>query len=109
MAGVRALKGDRAGHRRVAIYHAVATWVSYIIVITLVRLGFELEGKAPEWIVSLHLAIIYAIPPLLALMLFTGLKSLKSVHKALAASYVAIWSGALITGFMIFLMARKLI
>lgn len=107
-AGLLALKGNIGKHKKVAIAHAVATWLSYLLIIILLKLGFEVGGNAPKWIINTHLVIIYTIPPALVFLMVTGLKGMRSIHKRFALFYVLIWSGALITGLMIFLKARGL-
>jgi len=108
-AGVLALNGNIQKHKKVAIAHAVATWLSYLLIIVLVKMGFEVGGNAPKWIVNTHLAIIYTIPPALVCLMVTGLKGKRSIHRGFALFYIITWSGALLTGVVIFLKAKGLI
>ena len=105
-AAILALKGDYEKHKKVAMSFAIVTWLSYIVVIILVRFGHNIDGKAPEWIVNLHMLIIYYIPPALALMAYTGITGKKPMHKKVAISLAVAWLGALVTGAMIFITAR---
>ncbi len=105
-AGTLALRGETSRHRKIATIHALATWVSYVIVIAMVRLGYSMEGKAPEWILDTHLVIIYLIPPTLVALMATGFGGKGSIHKKLALFHTINWAAALVTGAMIFLMAR---
>lgn len=105
-AGMLALKGNISKHKKIAITHAIATWLSYLLIIILVRMGYEVGGNAPKWIINTHLAIIYVIPVILVCLMTTGLKGMRSIHKRFALFYVVIWSGALLTGLMIFLKVK---
>ena len=108
-AGILGLKGNIRKHKKVAITHAIATWLSCLLVIVLVRMGYEAGGHTPKWLMNIHLVIIYAIPPALVCLMVTGLKGLRSVHKKFALFYVIIWSAALLTGLTIFLKLKGLI
>jgi len=103
---VLALRGNIPRHRKIAVTHAVATVVSYIVVIALVRNGYRLEGKTPEWILNAHLTVIYAIPLFLIALPATGLTGRRSAHRALAFVYAIAWTAALVTGAMIFMAHR---
>lgn len=105
-AGWLAFSGSIARHKKVAVSHAVSTWLSYVVVIALVRMGHAVEGNAAKWIVDTHLVIIYLLPPALVALMATGLKGFRSIHRKLAYSYIAAWTLALITGAMIFLSHR---
>lgn len=105
-AGMLALKGNIRKHKKVAIAHAIATWLSCLLVIVLVRMGFEVGGHAPKWLMNIHLVIIYAIPLILVCLMTTGLKGMRSIHKRFALFYAITWSLALLTGLMIFLKVR---
>lgn len=105
-AGVLALKQEKEKHKKIAAAHAVSTWVASAAVALLVRLGYTIGGEAPEWIMSIHLVIIYLIPPWLVLLAVTGLAGKRSAHAPLAAAYAVLWTAALVTGAMIFAMAR---
>lgn len=105
-AGALALRKNIEKHKKIAASHALATWISSIAVVILVRLGFTMGGGAPDWILNIHLAIIYAIPPWLVLLAMTGLWGKRSVHKGFAGAYVVLWGLALVTGAMIFAMDR---
>jgi uncharacterized membrane protein YozB (DUF420 family) len=107
-AGLLALKGNIKKHKKIAIIHAIATWLSCLLVIVLVRMGFETGGNAPKWLMNIHLVIIYTIPPALVILMATGLKGMRSFHKRFALFYIVVWSGALLTGFMIFLKVKGL-
>lgn len=89
-------------HRKVALVHAGATVASLVLVVLLVRLGYQMGEKAPEWILSLHLKIIYFGVALLVMVAATGLKRKKRIHFPLAIVYVLNWAAALVTGAMIF-------
>lgn len=108
-AGTLALKGNIQKHKKVAIAHAIATWLSCALVIILVRMGYEVGGHTPKWLMNLHLVIIYAIPPALVCLMITGLKGMRSYHKRFALFYIIVWSGALLTGLMIFLKVKGLV
>lgn len=101
-AGILAKRGDIERHKKWAGIHAITTWVSSILVFVLVRLGFRMGDGAPDWIMDVHLVIIWAIPPMLAVLMFTGLKGIRKVHLPLAAIYSLNWMAALVTGAMIF-------
>ncbi|MBI4667317.1 MAG: hypothetical protein HY751_13015 [Nitrospinae bacterium] len=103
---VLAMKGDHEKHKKVAIWHGVATWASAAIVFVLVRMGFRMGQSAPEWILDLHLNIIYTIPPLLILLAITAMNRKSLAHKGTAAAYLMLWAAALVTGGMIFAMDR---
>jgi len=105
-AGRLALKGEASRHRRIATIHAMATWISYVIVIVMVRLGYSMEGKTPGWILNTHLVIIYLIPPTLVALMVTGFGGKRSIHTKFAIFHTINWIAALTTGAMIFLMAR---
>ncbi len=108
-AGSLAVKGNIQKHKKIAVIHAIATWISCVIVVTLVRLGFEIGGEAPKWIINMHLLIIYTIPVTLVGLMVTGPMGRRAIHRRLALFYVVSWSAALLTGFTIFLLAKKLI
>ena len=72
-------------------------------------MGYAVDGKAPQWLMSLHLVIIYMIPPMLVALIILGVKGKRKTHIPLAVCYLIIWSGALITGAMIFLSGRGLL
>lgn len=105
-AWMMARRHDFARHKKIAMSHAAATWASYVVVIVMVELGYTMGGKAPEWIMNLHLVIIYIIAPLIAVMMFTGFSGKRVAHRALAFSYLTLWTAALITGGMIFMMDK---
>ncbi|VAX21581.1 hypothetical protein MNBD_NITROSPINAE04-1594 [hydrothermal vent metagenome] len=106
-AGILALNGNIQKHKKVALAHAIATLASYLSIIILVRVGYEVGGNAPKWIMTVHHAIIYAIPPALACLMVTGLKGKRSIHKGFALLYVIIWSGALLTGLIILMKVKS--
>jgi hypothetical protein len=101
-AGWMAYKKDIARHKKWAAIHAVLTWVSTALVAALVALGFKMGEGAPEWIMDIHLVFIYAIAPMLAVLMFTGLKGVRKIHIPLAMVYVLNWLASLFTGAMIF-------
>ncbi|MGK7345301.1 MAG: hypothetical protein ACNS63_05785 [Candidatus Nitrospinota bacterium M3_3B_026] len=105
-AGVLALKQEKEKHKKIAGAHAVSTWVASAAVVVLVRLGYTMGGGAPEWIMNIHLAIIYLIPPWLVLLAITGLAGKRGAHMPLAGVYSVLWTAALVTGAMIFAMDR---
>ncbi len=106
---VRARKRDIERHMKIAKIYVGLTFASYAIVMALTRLGYGLEGKTPKWISNAHFAAIYAIPVLLLVLVYSGLKGKGALHKPVALLYIAAWAGALVTGFMIFASARHLI
>lgn len=101
-----ALKKDIARHKKAAMMHAAATWVSLITVLVLVNMGYTIGENAPAWILKIHLAIIYMIPPLLVILPATGLSGRRTAHMMAAITYCMIWAAALITGAMIFSMSK---
>lgn len=108
-AGIAAIKKDHKKHKKLAVYHAIATWSSVLLVVLLVKLGFSLGKGAAPWILEIHLYTIYLIPPLLALLMITGLKGIRPAHLPLAGLYAINWLAALATGAMIFGSVRGLI
>jgi len=105
-ADVLAIKKNHEKHKKVAMVHAVATWVSTLLLIVLIRLGFRLSENAPGWIQEVHQYIIFAVPPILLALALTGLYGKRALHLPVAALYVVSWIGALTTGGMMFAMAR---
>jgi len=105
-AGALALRQEKEKHKKIAATHALGTWVSSIAVVVLTRLGYSMGGKAPDWIMNIHLAIIYAIPPWLVLLAMTGLGGKRMAHMTLAFAYAVLWAAALVTGAMIFMMSH---
>jgi uncharacterized membrane protein YozB (DUF420 family) len=105
-AALLALKKDIARHKKAAMIHAVATWISLILALILVKMGFTISENAPAWISKIHLAIIYMIPPLLVILPATGLSGRRTAHMMAAITYCVIWAASLITGAMIFSMSR---
>lgn len=101
-----ALKKDIEKHKKVALGYAVATLVSYALVIILVRFGYKIGGETPKWLMNLHLVVIYTIPLLLVGLVALGLKGRRKAHIVMACIYAIYWSGALITGAMIFISAK---
>lgn len=101
-AAMLARRKDIAGHKKWAGIHAITTWVSSILVFTLVRLGFKMGEGAPEWIMNVHLVIIWSIPPMLVILMWSGLKGIRKVHIPLMVIYSINWAAALVTGAMIF-------
>ena len=102
----KALRKEHPAHRKSAIRHAIATIVSSILVVALVRIGFTIGGKAPQWIMTVHMVFIYSIFPLLAALYFTSRPKRRKFHLVAATLYGLNWLAALGTGLMIFLMAR---
>ena len=105
-AGWAAWKKDIARHKKIAASHAVATWASTAVVAILVQMGYTTGKKAPEWILEIHLVIIYLIPLLLVILMFTGLSGKRKIHLPLALFYAVNWVAALVTGGMIFASVR---
>lgn len=105
-AAVFALKKDIARHKKAAMIHAAATWVSLALVVALVKMGYTIGENAPAWILNIHLAIIYLIPPLLVILPATGLSGRRTAHMVAAITYCVVWAAALITGAMIFSMHK---
>lgn len=105
-AAVFALKKDIARHKKAAMIHAAATWISLILVVVLVNMGYSIGENAPAWILKIHLAIIYMIPPLLVILPATGLSGRRTAHMMAAITYCVIWAATLITGAMIFSMHK---
>lgn len=105
-AAILALKKDIARHKKAAIMHAAATWISLISVLALVKMGYSIGENAPKWILNIHLTIIYMIPPLLVILPATGLSGKRTSHMIAAIIYCMIWVAALITGAMIFSMSK---
>ncbi len=105
-AAVFALKKDIARHKKAAMIHAGATWISLILVVVLVNMGYSIGENAPAWILKIHLAIIYMIPPLLVILPATGLSGRRTAHMMAAITYCVIWAATLITGAMIFSMHK---
>ncbi|MBI5815265.1 MAG: hypothetical protein HZB29_06600 [Nitrospinae bacterium] len=103
---VVAYRKDGGKHRKVAMMHAIATWLSTVIVVTLVRAGFRMGEHAPAWIQDLHWNIIMWIPPLLLMLALSGLSRKKNIHLPIAAIYVVVWLAALTTGGMMFSMHK---
>lgn len=101
-AGILAKRKDIARHKKWAAIHAVTTWVSCILVYGLVKLGFKMGEGAPAWIMDVHLVIIWAIPPMLVVLMWSGLKGFRKIHLPLMAIYSLNWLAALVTGAMIF-------
>ncbi|VAX19893.1 hypothetical protein MNBD_NITROSPINAE03-485 [hydrothermal vent metagenome] len=106
-AGILALNGNIKKHKKVALAHAIATLASFLLIIILVRVGYEVGGNAPKWIMNVHHTIIYTIPPALICLMVTGLKGKLSIHKGFALFYVLTWSGALLTGLVILMKVKK--
>ena len=105
-AGMLAKRKDIAGHKKWAGIHAVTTWVSCFLVYGLVKLGYKMGDGAPDWIMDVHLVIIWAIPPMLAILMWSGLKGIRKVHLPMMAIYSLNWVAALVTGAMIFMADR---
>lgn len=105
-AGYLAFKKNVPAHKKMAIFHAVTTWLSYIVVMGLVRMGFSMGENAPAWIMNIHLAIIYTLPPMLVALMILGLKGARKLHITLASIYALLWIAALVTGAMIFFTHR---
>lgn len=105
-AAVFALKKDIARHKKAAMIHAAATWISLILVLVLVKMGYSIGENAPAWILKIHLAIIYLIPPLLVILPATGLSGRRTAHMVAAITYCVVWAASLITGAMIFSMSK---
>jgi uncharacterized membrane protein YozB (DUF420 family) len=101
-----ALKKDIAKHKKAALTHSAATWISLILVLVLVKMGYTIGENAPAWILKIHLAIIYMIPPMLIILPATGLSGRRTAHMIAAITYCAIWAAALITGAMIFSLSK---
>jgi len=106
-AGILALNGNIEKHKKVALAHAIATLASYLLIIILVRAGYEVGGNAPRWIMNVHHAIIYAIPPALVCLMVTGLKRKRRIHRGFALLYVLTWFGALLTGLIILMKVKR--
>lgn len=105
-AAVFALRKDIQRHKKAAMIHAAATWISLILVVVLVNMGYSIGENAPAWILKIHLAIIYMIPPLLVILPATGLSGRRTAHIMAAITYCVIWAATLITGAMIFSMSK---
>jgi uncharacterized membrane protein YozB (DUF420 family) len=105
-AALLALKKDIARHKKAAMIHSAATWVSLILALVLVEMGFTISENAPAWISKIHLALIYMIPPLLVILPATGLSGRRKAHIMAAITYCAVWAASLVTGAMIFSMSR---
>jgi uncharacterized membrane protein YozB (DUF420 family) len=103
---VRARKREIERHMKIAKIYVGLTFASYAIVMTLTRLGYSLEGDTPKWIGNAHFATIYAIPVLLLVLVYSGLKGKGALHKPIALLYILAWAGALVTGSLIFASAR---
>ncbi|MBF0292227.1 MAG: hypothetical protein HQK86_08735 [Nitrospinae bacterium] len=101
-----ALKKDIARHKKAAIIHVAATWISLIVVAVLVNMGYAIGENAPAWILNIHLAIIYLIPPLLVILPATALTGRRTAHMMAAITYCMVWAATLITGAMIFSMSK---
>ena len=101
-----ALKRDIARHKKAAMIHAAATWIALITVLVLVKMGYTIGENAPAWILKIHLAIIYMIPPMLVILPATGLSGWRTAHMMAAITYCVIWAASLITGAMIFSMSK---
>ncbi len=104
---IRAFAKDYERHQKTAKIHALLTLSSCALVFILVRLGHSLDkGSAPEWILTVHLIIIYLMIPSLVALMVTGSKRIRAVHVPLAYFYTVNWVLALVTGCMIFLFSK---
>lgn len=101
---VALLAGNYRLHGRLNLAFFVLTLAALLgleVVARFVQPGlFEKHFSGHNAWLALYVHLAFAVPSalLLPVMLYTGLKRIRNVHLALAAVFVVLWTGTVITG-----------